>query len=67
MAFDVDSGDDGLDCVGEEDAVEDLELDEAGMERKRCKVEALGRARGRRKGRYVRALICVSAIVDKFV
>jgi len=66
MGFDVDSSD-GVDCAGEKDAVEDLELDEAGVERKRCRVEALGRARGRRKGRYVKAFVCVNAMVSKFV
>jgi hypothetical protein len=59
-------GFDGVDCAGEEDAVEDLGLDEAEVERKRCRVEALGKARGRRKGRYFKAFVCVNAIVNKF-
>jgi hypothetical protein len=53
--------------AGEEDVVEELELDEVEVERKRCKVEALGKAIGRRKGRYVKAFECVNAIVNKLV
>ena len=67
MGFNVGSSVDRACRAGEEDAVEELELVEVGVERKRCKVEALGKPRGRRKGRYVKAFVCDNAIVNKFV
>jgi hypothetical protein len=54
--LDTESGADAADCA------EGVELDVAVVERKRCRVEALGRARGRRNGRYIEVIVGVSAI-----
>lgn len=57
-----------MDCADEEDVeAEEGEADEAALERKRCRVEALGRARGLRNGRYNDDFICVSAICEPVV
>ena len=48
-----------------EKVVVDVESDRAPPDRERCKAEALGRASGLRKDRFIKDLICVSAIVNQ--